>query len=289
MFLDGTIVFQINKLTNNIVFKIFLILIFFVAGIAIAGPMDDAERHFIKKEYSFAIDAAKEAMTFNISDENKARCHYIIGQAYLQRGMPQTSRKTFSIIGSQYPKTTWLANAYVGIGDSYYREKLYQKAIDNYKKSMTSRFLNQAGSTVYYKLARSYRALKNENSAKYNEGIIRKNYPDSLEAKLLLSGSSKSSSTKTIIKKTVSKSTKSITQSTVYAVQICYTPYKGAASNLANKYKTKGYTASVKETSYKGKARYKVLIGKYKSKSSAESLMKKLKKNGEKDAFVTKI
>jgi len=34
--------------------KIFLILIFFVAGIAIAGPMDDAERHFIKKEYSFA-------------------------------------------------------------------------------------------------------------------------------------------------------------------------------------------------------------------------------------------
>ncbi len=269
-------------------YKKFLILIFLISGIVFAGPMDDAERHFIKKEYSFAIDAAKEAMNFNISDENKARCHYIIGQAYLQRGMPQTARKTFDVIRLQYPKTTWLANAYVGIADTYYREKQYKKAIENYKKSMTSRFLNQAGSTVYYKLARSYRALKNEDSAKYNEGIIRKNYPDSLEAKLLLSGYSKSNSTKTSSKRTVSKSKKQSSGEN-YAIQICYTPYKGAASNLANKYRTKGYTANVKATKYKGKARYKVLIGKYKSKSSAESLMKKLKKNGEKEAFVTKI
>jgi len=153
---------------------------------------------------------------------------------------------------------------------------------------MTSRFLNQAGSTIYYKLARSYRALKNEGSAKYNEGIIRKNYPDSLEAKLLLSGSSKNITTKTSSKKTVLKSKKQSSGGN-YAVQICYTPYKGAASNLANKYRTKGYTANVKETSYKGKARYKVLIGKYKSISSAKSLMKKLKRNDKIDGFVTKI
>jgi len=262
--------------------KIF-IFIFLVSKIVFAGAMDDAERHFIKKEYSFAIDAAKEAMTFNISDENKARCYYIIAQAYLQRGLPQTARNNFNIICAQFPKTTWLANAYLGIGDSYYREKKYQRAIDNYKKSMTKKFLNQVGSTVYYKLARGYRALKNKGSARYNENIIRKSYPDSFEAKLLLTGKSKTST-----KKTVTQSSKQKQKNTTYAVQICYTPYKDAANKLANKYKSKGYTTSVVPTSYKGKARYKVLIGKYKNKDFAEKFLKRLKKNFKINGFVTK-
>jgi|GEM_PF-1322263 len=271
-------------MTCNLQFTICNLQLLFIAGFAFAGPMDDAERHFIRKEYSYSIEAAKEALTFNISGENKARCHYIIGQAYLQRGLPKTARKSFNVICSEFPKTTWLANAYIGIGDTYYREKQYQKAIDNYKMSMTRKFLNQAGSTVYYKLARAYRGLKNESSARLNEDILQKHYPDSLEVKLLLSGSSKTGG-----KKTYPQSTKHKTQSTAYAIQICYTPYKGAAHNLAKKYKSRGYTTRVKETSYKGKARYKVLLGIFKSRSSAEKLMKKLKKNDKIDGFVTKI
>jgi len=253
--------------------SVFLFLI--VSTAFAAGPMENGETYFLKARYGLAVSSYKKALTYDLNDNNRANCWYMLGQSYLMMGDFKHSREAFSKITARYSKTEWLSDAYIGIGDVYYHEKKYDSAIKYYKKSMTSKYLAQHGSTVYYKLAKAYRALKQTTKAKSYEDIIRNKYSDSLESRISLQNKSRSSFSS------------ASTTSKKYAVQIALSTRADFAQDCSKKYKKKGYDAYIEVTSSKGKTRYKILVGRYSSKEAAELLMKKIRAKEKIDAFVT--
>jgi len=256
-----------------------VVLCVFASAFARAGRMDDGEQYYLKGRYSAAAAAYKKALTHDMNEQNRANCWYMLGQSYLMLGDMKNARQAFRKMPARYSKTEWLAHAYVGLGDTYYREKKYNTALEYYKKSMSARHLSQHGSTVYHRLARAHRALKQTSKAKYYEDVIRKNYPDSLEARLILSGKGGAA-------RAGSSSGGSAKR---YAVQISYTTRADYARDYARKFKKKGYDAYVDVTESKGRTRFRVLLGRYKGKEAAESLMRKIRKNEKIQAFVTTV
>jgi tetratricopeptide (TPR) repeat protein len=246
------------------------------------GPMDAGEKYYLKGQYSSAVASYKKALEYDLNENNRAQCWYMIGQSYLMLGNMTQARAAFNMIRSQYVKTEWLAPAYVGIGDTYYRERQYTSALKSYENSMSKSYLGKHGSSVYYRLARTHRALKDTSKANYYENVIRSQYPDSLEARLLLSGRSSTGSSS-------ATKTGSSSSSKKYTVQISYTTRADYAQEYASKFKKKGYDAYVRTTSYKGKTRYKVLVGEFSGREAAEKLLKKLKQNEKVEGFVTSL
>jgi tetratricopeptide (TPR) repeat protein len=257
-------------MSKNIMFLFFFLLV--STAIFAAGPMENGETYFLKARYGLAASSYKKALTYDINNNNRANCWYMLGQSYLMMGEFKNARYSFSKITSKYPKTYWLSKAYIGLGDACYHEKKYSDAIKYYKKAMTSKYMAMHGSTVYYKLAKAYRAINYITKAKSYETIIRDKYSDSLESRITLQnkGGSSSSSKK-------------------YAVQVAYSTRADFAQDCSKKYKKKGYDAYVEVTSSKGKTRYKILVGRYSSKEAAEFLMKKIRTKEKIAAFVTTV
>ena len=264
-------------MSKNIVL-FFLFLLTSTVAFA-AGPMEKGETYFLKGRYGLAASSYKKALTYDINDNNRANCWYMLGQSYLMMGKFKNARSAFSKITAKYSKTEWLINAYIGIGDTYYHEKQYNSAIKYYKKAITSKYMAQHGSTLYYKLAKAYRGINYTTKAKSYENIIRDKYPDSLESRISLNSSSSSRSKISLHSHSSKK----------YTVQIAFSTRADFARDCSNKYKKKGYNAYIDVINYKGKTRYRILAGKYKSKEAAEFLQNKIRKNEKIAAFVTTI
>ncbi|MDD5772226.1 MAG: outer membrane protein assembly factor BamD [bacterium] len=80
------------------------------------------------------IDDAKEKMT-QLFDK-KAESEYNIGSFYLRQNLLKSSRIYYqSVIGNDYSKI-WNGKAYFGLGESYFKEKKWGEAKDNYDKSV---------------------------------------------------------------------------------------------------------------------------------------------------------
>ena len=259
--------------------KYFFLSIFLIASTAFAaGPMESGETYFLKARYGLAASSYKKALTYDINDNNRANCWYMLGQSYLMMGEFNKAKDAFAKVTAKYPKTDWLPGSYIGLGDVYYHQKKYDSAIKYYEKAMTSKYLSQHGSSIYYRLAKAYRAKNYITKAKYYEGIIRNKYPDSLESRISLQNKSGSSSSRS-----------AYSASKKYAVQVAFSTRADFAQDCSNKYKKKGYDAYVDVISYKGKTRYRILVGRYKSKGAAEFLQKKIRSKEKVEAFVTTI
>ena len=242
--------------------------------------MENGETYFLKARYGLAASSYKKALTYDINDNNRANCWYMLGQSYLMMGEFSKAKDAFSKITAKYPKTDWLPGAYIGIGDVYYHQKKYDYAIKYYKSAMTSKYLSQHGSSIYYRLAKAYRALNQTTKAKYYEDVIRDKYPDSLESRISLQNKSGSSS---------SRSSSYSVSSKKYTVQVAFSTRADFAQDCSNKYKKKGYDAYIDVVSYKGKTRYRILVGRYNSKEAAEFLQKRIRTKEKIAAFVTTI
>jgi len=243
-----------------------------------AGPMDDAEQAYLRREYATAIGAYRQALTHDISEQNRAKCWYMLGQSHLMSGNNSKAREAFQQILVRYAKTDWLAPAYVGLGDAYYHERKFAAALTAYKNSMTERYLRQYGSAVYYRLARTHRAQKDATLAARYETIIRTKYPDSLEARLLLTGAA-----------VPRPSTASRAGAVRYSVQLAFTPRADFAQDYATRLKKKGYDAFVVAGTVKGAAGYRVLVGRYQGREAADAQCRKISAAEKITCFVTTL
>jgi outer membrane protein assembly factor BamD (BamD/ComL family) len=243
--------------------------------------MDNAEKYYLKGVYDEAIEACRESLKYDMNENNRARVWYIMGQAWLMKKNTKNARIAFANILSRYSDTAWLADAYLGIGDSHYEDGNYEKSIQYYENSMTKKYLAQHGASVYYRLARAHRKNKNESKALFYENVIRTQYPHSLEARILLAtGSIRHSTDNENSPKIVKR---------LYSVQISYTTRADYAREYAEKFKEKGYESFVNVTTSGGKQRFKVLVGKFNSVEAAQALMRELKAKYNVEAFITHI
>ncbi len=242
-----------------------------------AGPMDDAEQYFLQRKYSAAIQACTQALTFDLSAPNRARCWYMLGQSYLMSGNASKARSAFQTILTDYAATAWLPHAYLGVGDVAFHQKKYDDALKAYKSSMSAQFLRQYGASVYYRLLRVHRARGETALVTRYESVLRNQYPNSLEARLMLNG------------KETTQPAPAPAGAMQYAVQVAFTPRADYAQAAATRLKKKGYNAYLDTATIKGKAGYRVLVGRYQGREAADALAKKLAGAEKMPGFVTTI
>lgn len=265
------------------------------------GEMDKGEAFYLQKQYGKAVECYRKALDAKLNDNNRALCWYMVGRSYTALDRYDDAKISFMNIVNLYSNTDWLPEAYVGLGDVEYKRRKYSEALKQYRKSQTESFMKRSGSRVLLKIAKTQKNLGNTKEAQECEKKILKDYPRSLEARLLMKGGS-SSSTKVVKAESTgsSKSTVSTKSSTTYqssskttasapktkfAVQVSYTPKQDLANNYAAQLKKKGYKAYVR----KGSKGYSVLVGDYATKSEAQSVCAKLRKSEKNDSYVISL
>jgi len=239
--------------------------------------MDDAEQYFLQRKYSAAIQAYEQALTFDLSEQNRAMCWYMLGQSYLMSGNATKARTAYQTILTRYAATSWLPHAYLGLGDVAIHQKRYDDALKAYKSSMSAQFLRQYGASVYYRLLRVHRARGETALVARYESILRNQYPNSLEARLILTG------------KETTQPPAAAAAAAQYAVQVAFTPRADFAQAAATRLKKKGYHAYVEAATIKGQAGYRVLVGRCQGREAADALAKKLARAEKMSGFVTTI
>lgn len=265
-----------------------------------AGEMDKGEAFYLQKQYGKAVECYRKALDAKLNDNNRALCWYMVGRSYTALDRYDDAKISFMNIVNLYSNTDWLPEAYVGLGDIEFKRRKYSEALKQYRKSQTETFMKRSGSRVLLKIAKTQKNLGNAKEASECEKKILKDYPRSLEARLLLKGSSSSStkvvkaegtsspkSTTSTKSSTSAQSSKTTTSApkTKFAVQVSYTPKQDLANNYAAQLKKKGYKAYVR----KGSKGYSVLVGDYASKSEAQTVCAKLRKSEKNDSYVISL
>ncbi len=264
------------------------------------GEMDKGEAFYLQKQYAKALECYRKALESKLNDNNRALCWYMVGKSYTQLGRYDDAKISFMNIVNLYSNTDWLPEAYVGLGDIEYKRRKYSEALKQYRSSQTETFMKRSGSRVLLKIAKTQKNLGNAKEAQECERKILKDYPRSLEARLLLKGSA-SSSTKVVKAESAGSSSRTTTAAktstkpaakttasapkTKFAVQVSYTPKQDLANNYAAQLKKKGYKAYVR----KGSKGYSVLVGDYASKSEAQTVCAKLRKSEKNDSYVISL
>lgn len=281
----------------------------FVGALALAlfavsvfgGEMDKGEAFYLQKQYAKALECYRKALDSKLNDNNRALCWYMVGKSYTQLERYNDAKISFMNIVNLYSNTDWLPEAYVGLGDVEFKRRKYSEALKQYRNSQTETFMKRSGSRVLLKIAKTQKNLGNTKEAQECEKKILKDYPRSLEARLLMKGVS-STSTKVVKAESTGASTKTTTAAststskpaaktttsapkTKFAVQVSYTPKQDLANNYAAQLKKKGYKAYVR----KGSKGYSVLVGDYASKSEAQTVCAKLRKSEKNDSYVISL
>ena len=263
------------------------------------GEMDKGEAFYLQKQYGKAVECYRKALDAKLNDNNRALCWYMVGRSYTALDRYDDAKISFMNIVNLYSNTDWLPEAYVGLGDVEYKRRKYSEALKQYRKSQTEPFMKRSGSKVLLKMAKTQKHLGNTKEASSLESRIKKEYPNSLEARLLMKGTSGktvtataqqgSKSTSSATQKQSASQTKASTKSsapkTKFAVQVSYTPKQDLANEYAAKLKKKGYKAYVR----KGSKGYSVLVGDYASKSEAQSVCAKIRKSEKNDSYVISL
>lgn len=264
------------------------------------GEMDKGEAFYLQKQYAKALECYRKALESKLNDNNRALCWYMVGKSYTQLERYNDAKISFMNVVNLYSNTDWLPEAYVGLGDVEFKRRKYSEALKQYRNSQTESFMKRSGSRVLLKIAKTQKNLGNTKEAQECERKILKDYPKSLEARLLMKGSSSSSTkvvkaestgTKATTTAKTSTSTKPAAKTTTsapktkFAVQVSYTPKQDLANNYAAQLKKKGYKAYVR----KGSKGYSVLVGDYASKSEAQTVCAKLRKSEKNDSYVISL
>lgn len=143
-----------------------------------------AECYFKKKDFDVSISDYKTYLTTNgaFSDENYNMAHYNIAYANFYKKNYKESNKEFRIyVQNEVNKNSIFMNdAYNRIGDSYFIQKKYSKAVENYDNALNIALRNV--DYTLYKKAEALGPLKEfDQKAASFERLI-KEYPNSTYA-----------------------------------------------------------------------------------------------------------
>lgn len=107
---------------------------------------------------------------------------YDQGQSALDKDDMQTAREAFAKLLASYPKSSHADNAQFWIGESYYREKWYQKAILEYQKVIENYPKGNKVAGAYLKQGLSFFELGEAENARLILNEMIKKFPTSNEA-----------------------------------------------------------------------------------------------------------
>jgi tetratricopeptide (TPR) repeat protein len=235
-------------------------------GRAASSTIDDVKVHLLSGEYKAAISDGEKMMAGSSYSQETAELYYLLGLAYLKDGNHLRASDIFEIILKEFKDSRFKEEAELGLGDSYFLRGEYIRAKEQYSRLVKDHPRSKLLAAVYYRQSRVAAKLGNIKESKEYLAKIAKSFPlslDVLDNEEISTGSG----------------------SGYYSVQVGAFSQNINAGNLVEKLKKRGYSAYVEESGARGKATYRVKVGKYPSRSEAISAAKKLSRDG----FPTKI
>lgn len=217
---------------------------------------------FLKGDYSALVETVgRDLPRQRLGTKEKKEILYLTGLSYIKLGSFSEARDSFRDIlnmrGGDFTE-----DAYIGIADSYFEEKDFEKAIKGYQEVLRRYPGSERLSSVYYNLGLSYKAKKNFGKAESYFEELKNRYDGSLEAGKFPFTPGE------------------MENPTFYIVQL------GAFSGLKNAKKLIRRLARKKYDSYIQKVRidrdvlYRVRAGKFSNGHYATRLLRNLRKDG---------
>jgi len=222
----------------------------------------NAEEAFVKGDYEEVLRCGEAYLDRNLKHDEKVRC--LVGRALLKLKRFDEARGYFMNVVENSKDKKFLAEANIGIADSYYLDEEYRQARDYYEKVARSFPDSDSLNIVYYRLGDCYSKLENDSTAKEYYDKLMRLYPDSLEAKLLKGEGS---------------------GSVTYSVQVGSFNKMENAERLSGELKAKGFDANIRTVTVDGACFYRVKVGDYSRIRDAEDMARNLQNKG----YTTKV
>jgi len=245
--------------------EVFIVFLFLLLGVTAsyakgAVQLSDIQAAIIEGNYQKAYDQAKVFIKQNPSKSQSDQAQYYLGLSLLWLDKPAQAEEIFHTLTMYDPDKELLDRTYIGIIDAHYMEEHYQESIaeaqDLLKRSPNSEFL----SLVYLKLARAHLKLAQWDIARDYLNRIIKNYPNSPE---------------------VHSAKQLLEEKQYFAVQVGSFLEADRAKKLADELQQRGeYAYIVQTTDKSGRMFYRVRVGNFSFLNEAQSLKKKLSKQG---------
>src|SRR3990167_3096263 len=126
-------------------------------GIAVGEP--SAEQSFVRGDYEEALRIVKAVLSRRPKNDEKIQC--LMGRALLKLNKLDEARDYFLKVAEESRDKKFLAEANIGIADSYYLDGEYRQARDYYEKVARSYPDADSMNIVYYRLGECYSKLDN--------------------------------------------------------------------------------------------------------------------------------
>jgi tetratricopeptide (TPR) repeat protein len=240
-------------------FILLLLFLFSLNSICFAST-DTLWIYLLKRDYISLIERAKQIEKASHLDySEREEIYYLKGVAYLKLNRYIEARENFHNLMTNCPRGKWFDYAYLGIADSYFLAKEFDKAIVIYQNFLSKNTRSPLRAHCYYQLSECYRRLGNWVKAK--DFLSRtQNYPFSFESRM----------GRDIINK----------EQFFYSVQIGAFRNRDNAYNLNRQLKKKGFDSFILEGIKSGALIYKVRVGRFLTKQEASGVMTKLRQIG---------
>ena len=222
--------------------------------------IEDINIMFLKEDYRGLTESANNNLgKLRLTRQEKKEILYLMGLSYIKTGDFSKARKAFGDIldkkGDELRQ-----DAYIGIADSYFIEKNYDKAIKSYESILNMYPKSDRLSSVYYNLAGCYKAKNNNSKANLYLDKVKKGYDTSFE-----SGKAEYLPTKTTTR--------------YYIVQLGAFKRLKNAKKLVKSLARKKYDSYVQKIEKDGRTYYRVRCGKFSNEYYAKRLVRRLRKN----------
>jgi len=242
----------------------FYLLSFAFSGYAL--NLDKLKVYLLEGDYKGAISEGERLIA---GDAHSDELYYILGLSYLKDGNYLRACDIFEIILKEFKNSEFGDEARLGLGDTYFLRGDFVKAEDCYKDLIESNPQTRLKAQAYCRLSQT--GYKNGNMQQGKEYLdkLKQDFPLNLESML----------NKDLYPLSDSSS------DTYYTVQVGSFTNITNARNLTEKLIQKGYPAYMEEASFKGKASYRVRVGKLRLRQEILTLENKLSREG----YPTKI
>jgi tetratricopeptide (TPR) repeat protein len=226
-----------------------------------ADFVEDINILFLKGDYSGLIKKQEgDLASLRLGRKDKKEILYLTGLSYLKLNKFAKARELFRDIldmrGADFRQ-----DSYIGIADTYFREKNFDKAIRAYESVLTAYPRSDRLSGVYYNLGICYEKKKDSGKANAYFRKVKDSYDTSFEAdKAFLSSGGGSPD--------------------FYIIQLgAFSGIKNA-KKLVKRLTRKKYDSYIQKVRKDGRVLYRVRGGKFSNKAYAKRLLRRLRKDG---------
>jgi TolA-binding protein len=234
-------------------------------GTVIGGEMGDRSLDrlrvsFLKGDYARTIRDCESLLRRSPRKGVREEAYYLIGVSCLKEGNIEKAQETFNLILKEFPNGKFLDRVHLGIGDSWFLQGDIDKALGVYNNILEKFPDSPSLSIVLFGLGECYQKQGEWANARHCYERLTKEYPLSIEA----------GKVNEILK----------SDEFVFTVQVGSFRDKKNAERLKGALINKGYDAYIVK-GYTGQTSlYRVRVGKFNTRVSAESLERQLKDEG---------